>query len=310
MSRLPLYFKQRYCWKKTSFLTAAVLMAILEKSFFPLLLLLPLARQEQIARQTSNQVAAVEKQSVATSQQLRTLTRQLESSESETQKLAKKVRTQQTSQRLNVGAIQKLQHKDRVIQQQIQQTLSGIDRLSKAIDTTPKVVEPATKPRSGQSIFIDSANLDGASRALKIDIDYAKLKTLLSAASGPVSLRFYIGEDPSNQLQKHFFNRLRKLGYTVVPKTIVWQQGKPKANVDVDLAVDMIQLGMDCETVVLCSGDGDYLKAVNEVKKAGVKVVVVGLGSQTSHLLKQAASEYIDLAEIKESIAFERELAA
>jgi uncharacterized LabA/DUF88 family protein len=310
MSRLPSYFKQRYCWKKTSFLTATVLVAIIEKSFFPLLLLLPLTRQEQIARQISEKVTAIEKQSTATCQQIQTLTRQLEASQSDTEKLAKKVRTQQTSQRLTVGAIQKLQHKDRVIQQQIQQILSGIDRLSKAIDSTTKVVEPATKPRSGQLIFIDSANLDGASRALNIDIDYAKLKTVLRTAYLPVNLRFYIGEDPSNQQQKYFFNRLEKLGYTVVTKPIVWQQGKRKANVDVDLAVDMIQLGMDCETVVLCSGDGDYLKAVNEVKKAGVKVVVVGLGSQTSHLLKQAASEYIDLAEIKELISFERDLAA
>jgi uncharacterized LabA/DUF88 family protein len=78
--------------------------------------------------------------------------------------------------------------------------------------------------------------------------------------------------------------------------------GSKKANLDVEIAVDMMALVDSYDTAVLVSGDGDLAYAVNSVSYRGVRVEVVSLRSMTSDSLINVSDRYIDLEAIKEDI--------
>ncbi|MEM9136325.1 MAG: NYN domain-containing protein, partial [Cyanobacteria bacterium P01_F01_bin.42] len=75
-----------------------------------------------------------------------------------------------------------------------------------------------------------------------------------------------------------------------------------KANLDVEIAVDMLALVGSYETAILVSGDGDLAYAVDAVSYQGIRVEVVSLRSMTSDSLINVADRYVDLEQIKEDI--------
>ncbi|MGC8714900.1 MAG: NYN domain-containing protein, partial [Leptodesmis sp.] len=79
--------------------------------------------------------------------------------------------------------------------------------------------------------------------------------------------------------------------------------GSKKANLDVEIAVDMLAMAGVYDTAVLVSGDGDLAYAANAVAYKGVQVEVVSLQSMTSDCLLQVADRYTDLASIQQAIA-------
>jgi uncharacterized LabA/DUF88 family protein len=152
-------------------------------------------------------------------------------------------------------------------------------------------------------VLIDGSNLFYAALQLGIEIDYSKL--LYHLAKGGKLLRafFYTGVDRSNEKQQGFLLWMRRNGYRVVTKDVVqFPDGSKKANLEVELAVDMMTLAPYCDTVVLVSGDGDLAYAVNAVSYKGVRVEVVSLRSMTSESLINVADCFIDLDSIKEEI--------
>lgn len=160
-------------------------------------------------------------------------------------------------------------------------------------------------PNRGQRgrviIFIDGANLFYAASHLCVEIDYAKLLHYLTAEDHLVHVYFYTGCDPDNERQNGFLCWMRYNGFRVVTKKLETcpRNGK-KANLDVEIAVDMMSLSHHCDTAVLVSGDGGFAYVVNEIAAQGVRVEVVGLRSMTSNTLIAAADCYVDLADIKQ----------
>lgn len=150
-------------------------------------------------------------------------------------------------------------------------------------------------------IFIDGANLFYAASHLCVEIDYAKLLHYLTAQDHLVHVFFYTGCDPDNERQQGFLCWMSHNGFRVITKNLepCSRNGK-KANLDVEIAVDMMSLSHHCDTAVLVSGDGDFAYVVNAIAAHGVRVEVVGLRSMTSHTLIAAADCYVDLAEIKQ----------
>lgn len=153
------------------------------------------------------------------------------------------------------------------------------------------------------AIFIDGANLFYAAMQLNLEIDYAKLLRCLAKERQLVRAYFYTACDSTNDKQQGFLLWMSRNGYRVVTKELIqFPDGSKKANLDVEIAVDMITLSKHCDTIVLLSGDGDLAYAVNSIAYKGVQVEVVSLGSMTSDSLINVADCYTDLEEIKGDI--------
>lgn len=157
--------------------------------------------------------------------------------------------------------------------------------------------------RGRVAIFIDGSNLFYAALQLGIEIDYTKLLYKLTAGSRLFRSFFYTGVDRSNEKQQGFLLWMRRNGYRVIDKDLVQlPDGSKKANLDVEIAVDMMALVEFYDTAVLVSGDGDLAYAANAASYRGARIEVVSLRSMTSDSLINVADRYIDLELIKDDI--------
>ncbi len=157
--------------------------------------------------------------------------------------------------------------------------------------------------RGRVAIFIDGSNLFYAALQLNIEIDYTKLLARLTGGSRLLRSFFYTGVDRTNEKQQGFLLWMRRNGYRVIAKDLVQlPDGSKKANLDVEIAVDMMALVGSYDTAVLVSGDGDLAYAVDAVSYRGVRVEVVSLRSMTSDSLINVSDRYIDLENVKDDI--------
>ncbi|HEY9638938.1 MAG TPA: NYN domain-containing protein [Coleofasciculaceae cyanobacterium] len=175
----------------------------------------------------------------------------------------------------------------------------GIEFSTSASDTAL----PVSVNRGRVAIFIDGSNLFYAALQLGIEIDYAKLLCHLTQGSRLLRAFFYTGVDRVNEKQQGFLLWMRRNGYRVVTKDLIQlPDGSKKANLDVEIAVDMMTLSGHYDTAVLVSGDGDLSYAVNTVSYRGARVEVVSLRSMTSDSLINVADVYTDIAQLKPQI--------
>jgi uncharacterized LabA/DUF88 family protein len=152
-------------------------------------------------------------------------------------------------------------------------------------------------------IFIDGANLFYAAVNLQIEIDYTKLLSQLVGDRRLLRPYFYTGIDRHNDKQQGFLLWLRRNGYRVIAKELMsLPDGSKKANLTVEIVVDMLSLANYCDTLILLSGDGDLAYAVNAITYRGVKVEVVSLRSMTSENLINVADNFTDLADLRDQI--------
>lgn len=163
--------------------------------------------------------------------------------------------------------------------------------------------EQILENRGRVAIFIDGSNLFYAALQLGIEIDYTKLLVRLTNGSKLLRAFFYTGVDRSNEKQQGFLLWMRRNGYRVIAKDLVQlPDGSKKANLDVEIAVDLMSLVGSFDTAVIVSGDGDLAYAANAVSYRGARVEVVSLRSMTSDSLINVADRYVDLDQIKEDI--------
>ncbi len=175
----------------------------------------------------------------------------------------------------------------------------GNNSLNRSVFTPEQVLEN----RGRVAIFIYGSNLFYAALQLGLEIDYTKLLCRLTAGSRLLRSFFYTGVDPTNDKQQGFLLWMRRNGYRVIAKELVQlPDGSKKANLDVEIAVDMMALVGCYDTAILVSGDGDLAYAVDAVSYRGVRVEVVSLRTMTSDSLINVADRYIDLDTIKEDI--------
>lgn len=157
--------------------------------------------------------------------------------------------------------------------------------------------------RGRVAIFIDGSNLFYAALQLGIEIDYTKLLCKLTSGSRLFRSFFYTGVDRSNEKQQGFLLWMRRNGYRVIAKDLVQlPDGSKKANLDVEIAVDLVALVAYYDTAVLVSGDGDLAYAADAASYRGSRIEVVSLRSMTSDNLINVADRYIDLEHIKDDI--------
>lgn len=163
--------------------------------------------------------------------------------------------------------------------------------------------EQVLENRGRVAIFIDGSNLFYAALQLGIEIDYSKLLSRLTSGSRLLRAFFYTGVDRTNDKQQGFLLWMRRNGYRVIAKDLVQlPDGSKKANLDVEIAVDLMCLVGSYDTAIIVSGDGDLAYAANAVSYRGARVEVVSLRSMTSDSLINVADRYIDLDQVKEDI--------
>jgi uncharacterized LabA/DUF88 family protein len=157
--------------------------------------------------------------------------------------------------------------------------------------------------RGRVAVFIDGNNLFHAARFHTIDIDYNKLLRVLLGDGRLLRAFFYTGVDAGAERQQGFLLWMRRNGFRVVQKELkTFYDGTRKANLDVEIAVDMLSLAGRYDTAVLVSGDEDFVYAVNAVAYKGCRVEVAGFRSNTAPRLIDVADFFIDLGDIADLI--------
>ncbi|MGI8467530.1 MAG: NYN domain-containing protein [Pyrinomonadaceae bacterium] len=157
--------------------------------------------------------------------------------------------------------------------------------------------------RGRVAVFIDGNNLFHAARFHTIDIDYNKLLRVLLGDGQLLRAFFYTGVDVGAERQQGFLLWMRRNGFRVIQKELkTFYDGTRKANLDVEIAVDMLSLAGKYDTAVLVSGDEDFVYAVNAVAYKGCRVEVAGFRSNTAPKLIDVADFFIDLGEIGELV--------
>lgn len=147
-------------------------------------------------------------------------------------------------------------------------------------------------------MFIDVQNLYHSARAL-----YQKrvnFKELLETAVGDRQLIrafAYVVRTKTGE-ERPFFDALTKLGIEIRVKDLQeYYGGMKKADWDVGIAVDAIKTAEIVDTIILASGDGDYIPLVEYLKNQGRRVEVMAFGRSTSSKLRESADEFVDLDE-------------
>ena len=149
------------------------------------------------------------------------------------------------------------------------------------------------------AVFVDVANIFYAAKAAGVDIDYVTLLKSATAGRDFVRAYAYTGLDPENENQRQFHAFLARSGYKVVSKDIrKYGDGRIKANLDIELVVDMMRMAEHIDIAVVVSGDGDFAPAIRAVQQMGVRVEVISFRGNTSSDLIEVADVFIDISSI------------
>jgi uncharacterized protein (TIGR00288 family) len=98
--------------------------------------------------------------------------------------------------------------------------------------------------------------------------------------------------------EKPFFEAISKLGLeTRVRDLQEFYGGLKKADWDVGITIDAVRIAPSIDTVVLASGDGDFLQLIEYLKNQGKRTEVIAFGRSASSKLKEEADEFIDIEE-------------
>ena len=173
-------------------------------------------------------------------------------------------------------------------------------------------------PQERVALFIDGSNLYAAARALGFDIDYKRLLQLF-ADKGRLIRAFYytaLPEDQEYSPIRPLVDWLDYNGYTMVTKptkefTDSTGRRKIKGNMDIELAIDVMEMADNVEHIVLFSGDGDFRRLVEAVQRKGVRVTVVStIRSQPPMVadeLRRQADMFVELDDLADDIAREHQ---
>ena len=152
-------------------------------------------------------------------------------------------------------------------------------------------------PRVG--IFVDAANIELACDRLRTRFDWRKILSMLTQDRQLVRAIAYspVHDDPGVSIEtQRFVEPFLDRGYKVVTKPLKrFADGSIKANVDIELALDVMEMLERLDIVVLASGDGDFQPLVELVQRKGIRVEVAAVGSSTASNLRHAADQFIDL---------------
>lgn len=149
------------------------------------------------------------------------------------------------------------------------------------------------------AIFIDTQNLYHSAKNLyntKVNFG-AIMENALGKRKLIRAIAYVITTEAGDETQ--FFGALTKLGIETKTKDLqIFYGGTKKADWDVGLAVDAIRLAPKVDTIILATGDGDFVPLVTFLKEHfGVQVEVISFGRSSSTKLREACEDFIDMCE-------------
>ncbi|HLB98386.1 MAG TPA: NYN domain-containing protein [Acetobacteraceae bacterium] len=164
-------------------------------------------------------------------------------------------------------------------------------------------------PTERVALFIDGANLYSASRNLGFDVDYRNLLEYFRKQAHVIRAYYY-----SAVLETEDYSPLKPLtdwlaynGYTLVTKpakefTDASGRRRVKGSMDIEVAVDMLELSPRIDHAVLFSGDSDFRRLVEAMQRKGVRVSVVSSIRTSPPMvadeLRRQADQFLELADI------------
>ena len=166
------------------------------------------------------------------------------------------------------------------------------------------------------ALFIDGASLYATCRTVGFDIDYKRLLREFASRGTLVRALYYtaIIEDQETSSIRPLLDWLDYNGYSVVTKAAkeyvdASGQRKIKGNMDIEIAVDALELAGHVDQIVLFSGDGDFRSLVEAVQRRGVHVTVVSSMSvkppMVADELRRQADVFTDVIELRSKIGRE-----
>ena len=164
------------------------------------------------------------------------------------------------------------------------------------------------------ALFIDGSNLYATARALDFDIDYKSLLGLFQKNARLIRAFYYTAllDDQEYSPIRPLVDWLDYNGYSIVTKptkefTDAAGRRKVKGSMDIELAVDVMEMADQLDHVVIFSGDGDFRRLVEAVQRKGLRVTVIStIKSQPPMVaddLRRQADNFVELTDLKEHIA-------
>lgn len=169
-------------------------------------------------------------------------------------------------------------------------------------------------PQERLGLFIDGANLYSAARSLGFDIDYKRLLGMF-AKKGHLIRAFYytaLFDDQEYSPIRPLIDWLDYNGFTMVTKPTkeyvdAFGRRKVKGNMDIELAIDMMEMAPYLDHIVLFSGDGDFRRLVEAVQNKGKRVTVVSTIRSNPPMvadeLRRQADVFVELQDLSPEIA-------
>jgi uncharacterized LabA/DUF88 family protein len=168
-------------------------------------------------------------------------------------------------------------------------------------------------PQEKIALFVDGANLYGAAKGLQFDIDYKRLLELF-ARKGLLVRAFYytaLAEEQEFSPLRPLIDWLDYNGFTVVTKplkeyTDAQGRRRVKGNMDIELAIDVMEMSERIDHIVIFSGDGDFRKLVEAVQRKGKRVSVCSTirtqPPMVADELRRQADVFLDIVELQSKI--------
>ena len=164
-------------------------------------------------------------------------------------------------------------------------------------------------PNERIALFIDGANLYSASRNLGFDVDYRNLLEFFRRKAHVIRAYYYSAVLESDEYSplKPLTDWLAYNGYTLVTKpakefTDATGRRRVKGNMDIEVAVDMLELADRIDHAILFSGDSDFRRLVEAVQRKGVRVSVVSTIRTSPPMvadeLRRQADQFLDLSDM------------
>ena len=146
-------------------------------------------------------------------------------------------------------------------------------------------------------VFVDVQNMYYSAKNLyNAKVNFAQiLKAAVADRSLIRAIAYVIKADVREE--QNFFDALEKIGFEVRSKDLqIFAGGAKKGDWDIGLAMDTIELAPKLDTIVIVSGDGDYVPLIHHLRHAlGCRIEVIAFGKSGSALLKEECDSFIDI---------------
>lgn len=165
-----------------------------------------------------------------------------------------------------------------------------------------------TKIMKRVAVFLDGANCFYTQKKMGWKIDAEKLLAFCKRYGEVVEAIYYSGISNDGG-QKKYLDKLAYIGYSLITKPVKSmydvETGKVtlKANLDIEIVLDMLSMIDRYDIAILISGDGDFSRALQQLKSRGKEIKVISTrGSVSSELVYAMGINYIDLLDIRETV--------